>query len=58
MCVFMCANVHGFVIYIASPKTDPDQKESEHPDSDLIWNLQLMAQVTLHDAINDMIRTV
>lgn len=31
--------------------TDPEQKESEHPDSDLIWNLQLMAQVMI-DALN------
>ena len=29
-------------------KTDPEQKESEHPDSNLIWNLQLMAQVMIN----------
>ena len=25
---------------------DPDQRESEHPDNDLIWNIQLLAHVS------------
>lgn len=32
---------NSFFLYI----TDPDQAMSEHPDKELLWNIQLLSQV-------------
>ena len=57
--MYMCAYRRSvyYLLCDALLKTDPEQRESEHPDSDLIWNLQLMAQVMCTNALHKVVYT-
>ena len=44
-----------FLLCNALFKADREQRESEHPDNDLIWNLQLIAQVMCTNVLHKVV---